>query len=673
MKNRPNTLNLECLEQRLLLSANAIDADEQLFIYLLNKARSDPEAYEIDAALSVNLEGISAQPPLAVNTLLHNSAFFHAEEMAENDYFSHQSAVTGDWPNKMAIDAGYNLPFGSTPNNIESLAAGFGNPPEGVSPTDAPKALQLLIEDLGVNPPGHRQHLLAMSSFWEQHREIGTGFANNDSATFRNYWSIHTAYVNTTDLFLTGVVYDDKNDNGVYDLNEGLADVTVTTDQGGSVQTNSAGGWSIAVTSGTYIVSASGGNYTGIGSAVAIVSDANVEADFISGAVQGVIDFGLDTGSSLPKVSLAATDANGAELGQETGTFTFTRTGDTTNAMTVNFVISGSATSGDDYMTIADTIQIEAGQNEATVTITPVDDDDIEGQETVTLTLLASLEYQFGNTITDTVNIADDEGAIVIFGDGAAKSVTYTDPDGTLGSLSAKSATGTVVFTGNNVIITPTSKGITVTADGGALISQIILENTSSASSLAFKAKGGTDNKIDVGDIIINGSAKDIKGKQVNLTGDLVVTGGLKKLEFADVADPHLITIGVSNLPGATVSIKLANVTDLSINSGMAIKSLAVFNWQDTGQDDLITAPWLGKLTSKQDFGASLNLTDDSVKKTLGSVKVKQTITQGAWNVTGNGGKTARGKSRRNSRSIKKRLFSACSTSNNIFGENRLT
>jgi uncharacterized protein YkwD len=50
------------------------------------------------------------RPPLAVSNSLFTSAEFHADEMATYDYFAHQSAVTSDWPNKMARDAGYALP-----------------------------------------------------------------------------------------------------------------------------------------------------------------------------------------------------------------------------------------------------------------------------------------------------------------------------------------------------------------------------------------------------------------------------------------------------------------------------------------------------------------------------------------------------------------------------------
>ena len=267
-----------------------VSGEEQLFVYLLNKARSDPNAYGIEAGITDSLADVDPQPPLAVNPYLGSSAKFHADEMATYDYFGHQSQVTGDWPNKMARDAGYVLPshWLDTVNNIESLTAGYGPG----APTDAEKALRSLIEDEGVVPPGHREHLLGVNSFWASHREIGVGYAYDAASTYRNYWAIQTAYVNTSDTFITGVVFADGNSNQQYDLNEGLADVTVSTDQGQSTETNAAGGWSLEVTADTYLVQASGGSFVGTASSSVVVGSDNVEVDFISGQSAGIINFG---------------------------------------------------------------------------------------------------------------------------------------------------------------------------------------------------------------------------------------------------------------------------------------------------------------------------------------------------------------------------------------------
>src|SRR5256886_1578662 len=50
--------------------------------------------------------------------------------------------------------------------------------------------------------------------------------------------------------------------------------------------------------------------------------------------------------SQLPTVSVVATDADASEQGPNPGEFTFTRTGDTSFDLTVNYTLGGTATKG---------------------------------------------------------------------------------------------------------------------------------------------------------------------------------------------------------------------------------------------------------------------------------------------------------------------------------------
>ena len=154
-----------------------------------------------------------------------------------------------------------------------------------------PVRVQALIVDAGVPSLGHRTQLLATDSFFANDREIGVGYAYNTSSTYWHYWAIHTAYVNSSDVFLTGVVYNDANHDGLYSLNEGLGGVTVTAGNISTV-TNAAGGWSIQVKGGaTYNVTVGGGGFTGTTNVSATVGNANVEVDFVSGQRGGIVNF----------------------------------------------------------------------------------------------------------------------------------------------------------------------------------------------------------------------------------------------------------------------------------------------------------------------------------------------------------------------------------------------
>jgi hypothetical protein len=117
------------------------------------------------------------------------------------------------------------------------------------------------------------------------------------------------------------------------------------------------------------------------------------------------------TDNDLPTVNIEATDDSAAEAGSATGTFTITRSGDLTAALTVNYTISGSAGNGTDYAALSGSVVIPAGSGAVAVTVTPVDDAIDEANETVILTLAAGTGYQIGSSNDDTVTIADNDGS----------------------------------------------------------------------------------------------------------------------------------------------------------------------------------------------------------------------------------------------------------------------
>ncbi len=121
-----------------------------------------------------------------------------------------------------------------------------------------------------------------------------------------------------------------------------------------------------------------------------------------------------------PAVSIAVSPPSVSEAGPATGTFTITRTGATTAALTVNFTTGGTATGGSDYASLAASATIPAGSANATVIVTPVNDTLVENNETVVLTLANSAAYTIG-TASATLTITSDDVAP------ATVSVTATD------------------------------------------------------------------------------------------------------------------------------------------------------------------------------------------------------------------------------------------------------
>jgi CARDB/Bacterial pre-peptidase C-terminal domain/Calx-beta domain/FG-GAP-like repeat len=116
---------------------------------------------------------------------------------------------------------------------------------------------------------------------------------------------------------------------------------------------------------------------------------------------------------ALPTVTILATDATATEVVTggvlDDGLYTLTRTGDTTAALTVNYTVSGTATSGTDFTALPGSVSFAAGSSTATIPLTVLDDTTLDANETVVVTLASGATYQVGTENAATVAIADNE------------------------------------------------------------------------------------------------------------------------------------------------------------------------------------------------------------------------------------------------------------------------
>jgi hypothetical protein len=122
-----------------------------------------------------------------------------------------------------------------------------------------------------------------------------------------------------------------------------------------------------------------------------------------------------------PTVTIAVTDNVAAETSLEryasrlikqntdSGRFTLTRTGNLTNALTVNYTVGGTATNGIDYSPLTGIITFLAGKSQVEIDIVEAYDDLLEGTETVVISLSDSPAYKFGTIKSASVSILDDE------------------------------------------------------------------------------------------------------------------------------------------------------------------------------------------------------------------------------------------------------------------------
>jgi len=177
-------------------------------------------------------------------------------------------------------------------------------------------------------------------------------------------------------------------------------------------------------------------------------------------------------------ITLAVAPASVTEDGAGNLIYTFTRTGPTTSALTVNYTVGGTATLGSDYTGIAATpatksVTFAAGSATATVTVDPTVDTTIESDETVELTLASGTGYTIDTTAAVVGTITNDDFPAITLAvapasvteDGAANLIyTFSRTGPTTSALTVKYTVGGTATLGSDytgIAATPATKSVT--------------------------------------------------------------------------------------------------------------------------------------------------------------------------------------------------------------------
>jgi len=156
-----------------------------------------------------------------------------------------------------------------------------------------------------------------------------------------------------------------------------------------------------------------------------VESDEDVVLTVTSGAGYNVVSPSSATGTienDDTAVTISVSPSSVAEDGSTNLTFTFTRTGVTTNDLAVSFSTSGAAEDANDHTvsgtgvtynagTNEGTVTIPSGQSSATVTVDPRADTAVESDEDVTLTVTSGTLYSAGSPTSATGSITNDDAA----------------------------------------------------------------------------------------------------------------------------------------------------------------------------------------------------------------------------------------------------------------------
>lgn len=228
-------------------------ANEQYLLELINAERAK-----------------SGAQPLAFDNDLSESAEGHSKWMLAADVFSHTGTGGSSATQRMKA-AGYTLQ-GSWATG-ENIAWATTRNPAGYQ-----DEVQLLHTNL-MNSPGHRANLLNANF-----REVGLGVEVGDYKGRSSAFVTENFGKTGTDLFLTGVAFDDRDGDRFYDPGEGLGGVTVTARNSSGATfkttTSDAGGYDLALKPGTYTVTFSGADMVAKTQSVSIGTK-NVKKDLM--------------------------------------------------------------------------------------------------------------------------------------------------------------------------------------------------------------------------------------------------------------------------------------------------------------------------------------------------------------------------------------------------------
>jgi hypothetical protein len=392
--------------------------EEQLILEILNRARLDPDAEAVRLNILPDIfenlpdpsplsEPIQPLPPLAMNGRLLAAARLHCWDMSDRDFFSHDNP-DGDGPGDR-IDLQF-YPWNTWGENI---ARGFASPEAHHN---------AYIIDTGIDGRGHRVNCLGNPGFVE----VGIGYidpgdgADNEYST-EDFGRRNPGAYPEFQAFIVGVVYDDADGDGFYDINEGVADVTVMPDSGDwHAITSDSGGYAIPITmSGTVNVTFQFPPAYGTAAAAKAIDVGDPLARKLDCTVQESDAYGYIQFSSV-------TYQENEDVGGGLATITVSRTGGSFEAVGVTFgtTAGGTADVVDDYSAVTNTLSWGDGDSDdKTFTVPIVDDNDDELNETVFLALHTPTGgADLGTSSTATLTIVDDDVAGTL-------EITTTPPD----------------------------------------------------------------------------------------------------------------------------------------------------------------------------------------------------------------------------------------------------
>ncbi len=170
------------------------------------------------------------------------------------------------------------------------------------------------------------------------------------------------------------------------------------------------------------------------------VTPTQLVVKYVSASSGAVLDQFSIYDSALPQVSIVANDSDARELGVNQGEFVVTRTGSTASDLTVTYTLGGTAQNRTDYTPLTGFVVIPSGQSSASILVTPIDDTNAEGNESVVLSLNSKAQFIAIVPTSAQVTIQDDDDVEIVFNQAIDTYVHQITPNTNFGSATTLKA-----------------------------------------------------------------------------------------------------------------------------------------------------------------------------------------------------------------------------------------
>jgi Bacterial Ig-like domain (group 3)/FG-GAP-like repeat/FG-GAP repeat len=159
----------------------------------------------------------------------------------------------------------------------------------------------------------------------------------------------------------------------------------------------------------------------------------------------------------------------------------------------------------------------------------------------------------------------------------------------------------------------------------------VSLTGTTAASSLIIT--GQKNAIVNLHSISATSALGSIVAPKVDVSQALTLPNSARAITLDALLAGSSVTIGA----GMPTSLKVGDLSNVTLSSGAGIKSLAVTS--SVAPNTQIIAPWIGSLAAKQEFDASMNLSGGAPGgMTLRSATIGGNITSSVWAIVGNVG-----------------------------------